>query len=100
VPQSIRDIANRLWDVLKADRRTYGGFESQAQADEKTIGRRLLNKLAECCWTLVPHARASGFKKNGGDMLIQCPLFVEAAESICAAATTMQPSRRQDTLAN
>jgi hypothetical protein len=86
VLQSIRKIANRLWDIVKADRRTYGGFETQAAADKGTIGRRLMNRLAECCWTLVPHAGAAGFKKNGGDMLLKCPVFYEAAKSICDEA--------------
>ena len=68
---------------MKADLRTYGGFASQDEADKGTIGQRLMNKLAECCWIFVPHVNAAGFKLHGGDMNILCPVFLEAATSTC-----------------
>ena len=82
--QAIRDIANKLWQIVNADTATYGGYSTQKEADAATHGKRLINRLAQCCWALVPHARAAGFKKHGGDMSQKCTLFLIAAEERCS----------------
>ena len=82
--QAIRDIANKLWQIVNADTATYGGYSTQKEADAATHGKRLINRLAQCCWVLVPHARAAGFKKHGGDMSQKCTLFLMAAEERCS----------------
>ena len=73
----------------------YGGYESQKEADKRGDGRRLFNRLAQTCWVLVPHANAAGFKTHAGDMRQQCPVFLEAAQAICAQQSK-HPQLSQD----
>ena len=47
--QAVRDISNNLWSIVRADTDTYGGWESQKEADDKTIGQRMIHRLAQCC---------------------------------------------------
>jgi hypothetical protein len=64
---SVQDIANNLWRIVKSDPGTYGGFETQKAADKNTLGRRLLHKLDEISWKLVPHAQSEACEELGAE---------------------------------
>ena len=44
----------------------------------------------------MPHARSAGFKQHAGDMTVKCPVFLEAAESICSDKQPKPPQLTQE----